>query len=141
MNQVGNGFGLGEIKPAVEKRAFGKLSRLGQSRAVLQHRVQHQLRGEDAAVTGDFDHVFASERARGAHDGEQDFIHGSSLPHDPAVMNRVSRRCGWLRRGLTDRQKAPVRDRQRLGSGKTDHRQTAFAQRRCNRGYGVVEHE
>ena len=68
VNQVGNGLGLGQVDASIEKGAAGEFARFGHPRAMLQHSVKHQLGRQQAAVAGYFDHVFAGERARGAHD-------------------------------------------------------------------------
>ena len=140
MNQVADRFGLGEVDSTVEKRALREFARLRQPRAVFQNCVQNDLGRKNAAVTGDFDNVLARERARRAHDREQNLIHDSSLPHNFTVMDRVRRRLGRLQRALAERHETLVRHGQRLRAGKTNHRQAAFTQGRRNRGNGVVEH-
>ena len=92
-------------------------------------------------MTGDFHRVFAGERARRAHHGEQDFIDLSSVPHDVSVMNGVALRGGRLFRMFADGTKTLLRYRQRPRTRKSDHCQAAFAQRRRNRSNGVVKHE
>ena len=140
MDQIRNRFGLGEVNAAVEKRPLGKLAWFSQTRTVCQHRVEHLLRGENAAVAGDLDHVFARERARRAHHREQHFVHRPSGPLDLAVMNRVRLRSRRPQGVFAGRHETLVRHRQRLRAGQSDDRQTAFAQWRRNRSDGVVKH-
>ena len=90
-------------------------------------------------MAGDFDDVLAREGARRAHDREQDFVHVLPVAHDMAVVNGVrrgARVCGRL----AGRRETAVRDRQRLRAGNADDGQPAFAERRGNGGYGVVQH-
>ena len=96
MNQVADRFGLSEVDSTVEKRALREFARLRQTRAVFQHCVQNDLGRKNAAMTGDFDDVFARESARLAHDREQHFVHRPPLSHNVAVMDRVRRRLGRL---------------------------------------------
>ena len=140
VDQIGHGFGLGQVNAPVEEGAAGEFAGLGQARAVGQHGVQHQLRRQDPAVAGDFDHILARERARRAHDGQQGFIHVLSVAHDVAEVNRVRGRGGRLGRGLAGGREAAVGDRQRLRAGNADHGQPAFAERGGDRSYGVVLH-
>ena len=100
MDQVGHGLGLGEVDAPVEKGAAGEFARLGQPRAARQHRIQHQLRRQNAAVAGDFDHVLAGEGARRAHDRQQDLVHALPVAHDVAEMDGVRCRRGWLQEAV-----------------------------------------
>jgi methylmalonyl-CoA mutase len=82
-------FALREIESAIEKSTLGKLTRKRQSRPRFQNRIQHQLRGQNPAVTGDLHHILTRERARRAHDGHEHLIdHPFTLNH-VTVLNRV----------------------------------------------------
>ena len=103
-----------------------------------QHRVQHRLGRQQPAVAGDFHHVLAREGARRAHDREQHFVHIPPAAHHVAIENRMASapRRAWA---PAAGRKTPVGHRERFRAGNPNHRQPAFAQRRRNRSYGVVQ--
>ena len=140
MDQVGDGFGLGQIDPAVEEGAPGKLPGLGGPRAVLEDRVQDGFGREQAAMTGDFDDVLARERARRAHDGDQHLVHGVAASDDVAKMNGVRFGRGGFRGSAAGGDEAMVGDAQRPRAGEPDHGKAAFSQRGGDRSDGVVNH-
>ena len=140
MNQVRHGFGLREVEAAIEEGALGELTGQGEARAVFQHGVEDGFGGENAAMTGDFHHVFAGVGARSAHHGAEDFVHRLAGADDFAVMNRVTGRRAGFGGILSNGNKCLVRHRERLRAGNTDDRQPALAERRGDRGNGVVEH-
>ena len=140
MDQIRHGLGLREINASVQKGAAREFAGLGQPRAVFEQRVEHQLRGQNTAVTGNLHRVLARERARRAQHGEQHFVNHLSAAHDFAVLDRVRRRDGRFQGIFAGGQKTFVGDRQRLRAGNADDGQPAFTERRGDGGDGVVEH-
>ena len=61
VNQIGNAFGLRQIQFVVQKGAFGKFTRFGNARAQFQTALQQHLQHDLAAVSLQFEHVFAGE--------------------------------------------------------------------------------
>ena len=141
MDEVGDGFGLGQVDAAIKEGAFGKLARQSEPRATLQECVEDELRREQAAVTRDFHDILPSEGARGAHDGEEDFIHGLGLSDDASVVDGVGWGLGGFERGFADGLEDGVRNEQRARAGETEDGQAALTQGRGDGGDGVIEHE
>src|ERR1039457_221525 len=140
MNDVRHGLGLREVYAPVQKSAARKLARLRQPRAAGEHGIQNHFRRQDAAVAGDFNNVLARERARGAHDGGQNFINDFAVANNMAKVDRMRRRGGWLQGTFSNGRETLVRNREGLRDGNADDGQPAFAKWRGNRSDGVVEH-
>ena len=91
-------------------------------------------------MTGNLHRVLARERARGEQDGKQHFINHFSSADNFAELNRVRRRGGRFERIFAGGQKTFVGDGERLRAGNADDGQSAFTERRCNGGDGVIKH-
>ena len=89
VDEVGDRFGLGQIEAAVQKGAPGEFAGLGKAGAGSEDGVKDELRREQAAVAGDFDYVLAGERARGEHDGKENFVQTLPCPDGVAEMDGV----------------------------------------------------
>src|SRR5690606_23946175 len=63
VDQVGDGFRLGEVDLVVEKGAPGKLAGFGEAGAVLDQCVQNQLGDDGAAVAMQLGNIFTGEGA------------------------------------------------------------------------------
>ena len=137
MDQVGDGFGLGEIDAAVEKCATREFAGSGEAGAIFEDGVQDEFGGEHAAVAGDLDDVFAGECARGAQDTEEDFIDDAAGADDFAEMNCVRRGERRARARFPDGMEARVRDGEGLLAGEAHHGDASFAQWRGDGRDGV----
>jgi len=69
-DEVGDGFGLGEIEFAVDEGGTGEFSRFGSTTAAGKEVVENALDEEGIAVAGDFEEVFAGVGGRGREAGE-----------------------------------------------------------------------
>ncbi|MNP52250.1 hypothetical protein D3C76_1466290 [compost metagenome] len=61
-NQVGNGFGLGQIKLVVEEGAFAEFPRSGKTAAQFQAALEQHIQNNGSTVALKFQHVFTGKR-------------------------------------------------------------------------------
>ena len=73
-DEVGDGFGFGQVELAVEERALGEFTRGGLGTAGVDEGAEDGLLDVTATVAGDLDGVFAGERMRGAEDATEDLV-------------------------------------------------------------------
>ena len=79
LHQVGDGFGLGKIKPAVEKSAFAEFPGPGMPRPVSQHGGEQFIEYHRGPVRVDFYHVFPREGARAREIKHQPLVQDEPL--------------------------------------------------------------
>ena len=111
MNEIGDGFGLGEIDAAIEKGAAGEFAGLRQSRPGGQQR--HPAPVWPAGCRRDrrgISTVSSRVNVRGAREhGQQHLIHHVTIAHNLAELNGMPRgRGGGFWRAFAGRLKAFV---------------------------------
>ena len=79
VDQIGHALGLRQIEFVVEKGAFGKLARLGQTCAQIEAAQQQHLHHHGAAVALQFNHVFAGEAGRGGEIEQEAVVDGLAV--------------------------------------------------------------
>jgi hypothetical protein len=139
MNQIGDRFGLRKVNSAIEERTLGELARLRQPRAMGKQCIEHKLCREDATVTGNLYGVLTSERARGAQDCKQHFVHDLAIVDNFSELDCVRWGGGGFERTFSGWLKTFVRDGKCVRSGKADYGKPTFSERRGDGGNGVVE--
>ncbi|MCG3146713.1 MAG: hypothetical protein PCFJNLEI_00147 [Verrucomicrobiae bacterium] len=123
-NQIHHSFGLGKVKPAVQKGTFGEFPGFSQPSTVFQAEVQDCSRHEHPAVTVEFDVVFRGVGARRAHYGEHRVIECLAGTGDSTEVDCVGGKAGGL---TVFGNENPVGNRQGLGPGNTNDGYTTFA--------------
>ena len=87
LNDVHDGFGLGQVDASVDEGPLGKFTGVGQPRAVAQDQAQDFAQRLAAAVALYFQHVLCRIRAGALHDEQDDFVHRFAVVvHDKAVL-------------------------------------------------------
>ena len=74
IDEVANRFGLRQVEPPGKKRALGKLSRLGQTRAELQRPAQQELQHHRRPVRGNLHKIFGCVGIRRGKESHQRFV-------------------------------------------------------------------
>ena len=124
-DEIGDGFGLGEIELAVEESAFGELPRPCHPRTERAG-ARHQLLQHDrTAVRLQFHHVFPGETRRAGKRQRDAIVDRAAVGIQELYVVRTARR----QRARADR----LRDRLRAGSGQAHD---ADASRTGSRGDG-----
>ena len=110
LDEVGDGFGLGQVELVVEKGAFAEFTRPGQARTLFQGAAQQQVEDHRAAMALEFQHVFAGEGVgTGKEQRDAGVQHAAVGGEEVAVV------------GMPGRQLAAAdRPRQRGGQGTGD---------------------
>jgi hypothetical protein len=140
VDEVGHGFGLGEVQTAIEEGAPCELAGSGEASAIFEEGFQDKAGREQAAMTTDFHSVLAGEGARGAKDREQYLIHVLAVADYFPEMNGVGGGGGRRKGGFAGGPETGFGDGKGAGAGKADYGETAFAQRRGDGGDCVVKH-
>ena len=78
VDQIGDGFGLGEIDFIVEKGAFAEFAGARQTRAQANHFAQQAIENHRPAMALQFEHVFAGERMRSGEKQRDTLIENSA---------------------------------------------------------------
>lgn len=91
-DEVGDGFGLGEVKSSVEERAFGELAPIGKPCAAVNEPTEQFVLNEKAAVAGNLDRILACERVRSTKNGTDDLIKRLIVTNDAAITGSAGRR-------------------------------------------------
>ncbi len=139
MNQIRDGFRLGEVNSAIQEGAPREFARFGEPRAAFKT-VSRTIFAGRIPPWQVISTTSSRVNVRGARITEtsaSSMVTPSRITF--AVMNCVCRGGGWLCGRLADRQKTSVCHSQRLRSGDANHRQTTFSNRRGNRCNGIVE--
>ena len=74
VDQIADGFGLGQIDAAVEEGAHGEFAGLGEARAARQRQLDYVAQDDGRAVAGDFDDVVGGVGVRLGEVGDDDFV-------------------------------------------------------------------
>ena len=74
IDQVADGFGLGEVDASVEEGAHGELARLGKARAAGESEFDDVAEDDGRSVGGDFDDVVSGVGMRLGEIGDDDFV-------------------------------------------------------------------
>ena len=74
INQIADGFGLGEIDAAVQEGAHGEFAGLSQARSGCQRQLDDASQNYWRAVGGDFDDVVSGIGMRFGEVGHNDFV-------------------------------------------------------------------
>ena len=92
MDQVGYGFGLGQVEFAIEKGPLGEFPRLCQAGAIMHRQHHNLLHDVHRAVTGYFYDIFFGKRARRLEEPHHHFINDGFTIANGTDMQRVA----WL---------------------------------------------
>ena len=91
VNQIGNAFGLRQIQFVVQKGAFGEFARFGNARTQFQTALQQHLQHDLAAVSLQFEHVFAGEAGGRGKIQQQPVVDGVALGIEKIGVQRGAR--------------------------------------------------
>ena len=91
VDEIGDGFRLRKIDPAVEKRAQRELARLGEARAAGHGRSDDGAQNDRASMRAQLDNILAGVRMRPGKIGRDDVIdrvrHGpAKAGHEPRLL-------------------------------------------------------
>ena len=78
-NEVGDGFGLGEVEPAVQESALGEFTRAGLAASCLDERPHDFTLDELRAVDVELHRVFAGVGAGAAQDEGESFVEDGAV--------------------------------------------------------------
>ncbi|OLB60903.1 MAG: hypothetical protein AUI11_11970 [Acidobacteria bacterium 13_2_20CM_2_66_4] len=136
IDQIGDGFGLHQIDPAVEERAKRELAGLGKARAPIDCRFDDRAQDHRASVRAHFDDIVARIGMRSGERRDDNLI-------DRLCGGGVSRTRDARQRSATWPERTVVRDeskrdRVRTRTAQTDDADAATARRRRNRHDRVV---
>ena len=122
INQIADGFGLGEIDAAVEEGAHGEFAGLSQARSGCQRQLDDASQNYWRAVSGDFDDVVCGVRVRLLEESDYDFIQA-------LIRRRLDQlsESGALRLKLMPQPQHGLGDFPRIRTGKTHHADAAAA--------------
>ena len=134
VDEVANGFGLGQVDASVEEGAHGELAGLGQARAAGERHLDNVTQNDRRAVAGDLDYVVGGVGVRLGEEGDDDFVDALACGGidqfaevRAAGLELVLRSAAWAARCS------------RFGTGETHHTDAAAARRRGDGDDGVVE--
>ena len=83
-NQIGNGFGLGQIQLVIEKGPFAEFTGAGQTGTAIQTGLEQHIHDHRAAVTVQLQHVFTGKGVRAGK------VQGQPLVDDPVAMRQCA---------------------------------------------------
>ena len=131
LDNIHDGFGLGQIDAAVDKSPLRKFSGIGQTGAVGQDQAEDFFQGFAAAVALDFQYVFCRIGMGALHDEHQYFIDRAAVIGDDETM--LDGTVPALGQGFSGRTaENGVADRISMAAADTDDADTAFPQRSGN---------
>ena len=139
VHQIGHGFRLDEIDPAIEVRAQRELARLGQSRTSPHRELDDALEEHRTAVPADFHHVVACVGVRTLKPRDDDLINRARRRRGLALHDPRKRRVTW-NKGLVATDEGR-RNRRRVRSGQADDADAATAWGRRHRDDRVRHRE
>jgi hypothetical protein len=93
--QVSDSFGLGQVHPAIQERAPGKLAGLRRQRPGLHAKRYHALQDVCGTMTGNLYDIFTGLGIRGSEQGNHDLVH--QLPGAGAAINDTAEMQGMRR--------------------------------------------
>ena len=92
-DEVHDGFSLGEVESAIEKRTHGEFTWIGHARSLSQDEAEDALQDEGAAVPMYLYDILTCVGMRGLHEGDQRFVEYFLCPwHDDMPVGEQVRR-------------------------------------------------
>ena len=134
INQIADGFGLGEIDAAVQEGAHGEFAGLSQARSGCQRQLDDASQNHWRAVGGDFDNVVCGVRVGLLEESDYDLIQALIC----LGLNQFAE-GGALRLKLMPQAQHGRGDFSRIRAGKACHSNPAAAGRRGKGDNSVVE--
>ena len=136
MDEVKDGFGLGEVKLAEEEGAFGKFAGVGLAGSAMEGGLQDAPGGEVAAMAVDFDGILAGVgmgRPEEEHEGVIEHFVGIGID-DLSVGEGAGMAFGGGGGGTAEQ---GIGDAERVGPGEADDGDGAFTGRGGDGGDGI----
>ncbi|MNC48998.1 hypothetical protein D3C75_981470 [compost metagenome] len=91
-DEVGNRFGLGQVKLVIEECAFAEFTWAGQSATQLYTALQEHIQYYRTTVALEFQHVFAGERVRAGKKQRNAFIDDQAIVSTKRAVMGMPRR-------------------------------------------------
>ncbi len=133
VDEVADGFGLGEIDATGEPGALGELAGFGEARAAGEASAEDVVEQDRRAVSGDLEEVFAGVGVRRGEEGDDGFVKLRASGGIEDVGEAGLRGC---ERSFEREERGG--DLLRLRAGEADDADAAAAGRRGDGGDGVV---